>query len=203
MESIWAFCIFAFVASITPGPTNFLILSTSHQYGLNKSFSIILGASIGAALLVLLLGVGLGQSINHHPTLKLFLSIIGGVWLSSLAWKIYKYQPNIQVNLEKKSQKIGFLHGFLLQLINPKSWIMAMSVITIYLSNTPNYLHFLFMLSGIFMLISIPCLFAWAWLGIVTKQLLNSNQQIIIFNRILAMSLFICVWYPIFAMQMN
>ena len=43
-----AFMLFAFVASITPGPTNFLVLSNSASHGLRAALPIILGAGAGA-----------------------------------------------------------------------------------------------------------------------------------------------------------
>lgn len=198
MENIWAFCIFAFAASITPGPTNLLILSTSHQSGITRSLPIILGASLGAALLVLMMGLGIGHNINQYPALKLILSILGGLWLSLVAWRIYHSVPNIQINSAQNFKNLGFLQGFFLQWINPKSWLMAIAVITVFLSNHQNYDHILIIISSTFFLIAIPCLFVWACLGKASQKLFSSNQQMLIFNRVLAVSLFISVWYPIF-----
>ncbi|MDQ9021853.1 LysE family transporter [Acinetobacter sichuanensis] len=200
MENIWAFCIFAFVASITPGPTNLLILTTSHRYGFNKAIPIVLGASLGAALLVLLIGLGIGQNIQHYPLLKLSLSLLGGLWLTSVAWKIYNSHPNIHIDLDDKFQQKGFIHGFILQLINPKSWLMGIAVVTVYLTNSHNYEYILIVISTIFMLIAIPCLFMWALLGKAVTSILSSHRQIIVLNRILAIGLLVSVWYPIFSM---
>ncbi|NWN51692.1 LysE family transporter, partial [Pseudomonas sp. MAFF 301514] len=64
------FMLFAFVASITPGPTNILVLSNSARYGLRAALPIILGACVGAAGLVLLVGTGVGQSLVHLPKVQ-------------------------------------------------------------------------------------------------------------------------------------
>ena len=37
MENLTAFSLFAIVASITPGPTNFIILSLSSHYKISKT----------------------------------------------------------------------------------------------------------------------------------------------------------------------
>ena len=200
MENIWAFCIFAFVASITPGPTNLLILSISHQHGVSKAMPIVLGASLGATLLVLLIGLGIGLNIQQYPLLKLSLSLLGGIWLTFVAWKIYKSKPNIKIDSEPKYQRVGFMQGFFLQLINPKSWLMGVALITVYLANSTNYDHALFLLSAIFMIIAIPSLTVWAFLGKALTVMFSSHRKIVIFNRILAIGLLISVWYPILSM---
>ncbi len=197
MEHVLAFAVFAFVASITPGPTNFLILSTSSQYGLKQSLSIVIGSSLGAAFLVCLIGLGVGEKIVQHPTLKLTLSLMGGLWLTWMAWKIFNDHPNLENQVVTSQKKYGFFTGFTLQLINPKSWLMVIAVITVYMSNADNYTQYLLFLALIFMLIALPCLFAWACLGKASKILFSSTKKLIIFHRILAIGLLISVWYPI------
>ena len=53
LSTLLPFMLFAFVASITPGPTNILVLSNSARFGFRATLPIILGACAGAALLVL------------------------------------------------------------------------------------------------------------------------------------------------------
>ncbi len=49
MDQLLPFALFAFVASITPGPTNILVLSHSSRFGLATTVPIILGACAAAA----------------------------------------------------------------------------------------------------------------------------------------------------------
>lgn len=197
METILAFCAFAFVASITPGPTNFLILSTSHQFGIKKTAGLIVGSSIGAAFLVFITGLGVGKILNEHQNIKLILSLMGGLWLSYISWKICTHQPNIEADIQNEKRKNGFVTGFCLQFINPKSWLMAIAVITVYTAHAANYQQMLFNLSFLFMLISLPCLFAWAYLGKIMQKCISSSRQMILVNRILGFTLFVSVWFPI------
>ena len=53
MSQLLPFVLFAFVASITPGPTNILVLSNSSRFGLGAAMPIIFGACSAAALIVL------------------------------------------------------------------------------------------------------------------------------------------------------
>lgn len=70
LSTLLPFMLFAFVASITPGPTNILVLSNSARYGIKAALPIILGACAGAAGLVLVVGSGVGQSLTQAPSCK-------------------------------------------------------------------------------------------------------------------------------------
>ncbi len=70
MQSLVPFLLFAVVASITPGPTNILVLSNSQRHGLAAAWPIVLGACAAVAALILLLGLGLGELLRRHPLLQ-------------------------------------------------------------------------------------------------------------------------------------
>ena len=88
MNNLYAFICFAFVASITPGPTNFLILSQGSRLGVLKTLPVVISASIGAAALVCLTGMGVGKALLAYPFLKALMTWTGVVWLTLLSWQI-------------------------------------------------------------------------------------------------------------------
>lgn len=195
LEIIFAFCTFCFVASITPGPTNFLIFSISSQSQVKNTVGLIFGASIGASFLVLIAGFGFVSLFNKFSYLKIVLGLIGAIWMSYLSWQIFNYSPNFS-DQHKKSH-YGLITGFLMQFINPKSWLMAIAVINIYITQMTHYIQALFTCAFIFLIISTPCLFFWAYLGRASRNILAAPKNIILFNRILSIILLISIWYPI------
>lgn len=64
------FLLFAFVATITPGPTNILVLSNSQHYGVKATISALVSGSVAASAIVLISGAGGGEGdksgISHH-----------------------------------------------------------------------------------------------------------------------------------------
>ena len=66
-DLLTAFVLFAFVASITPGPTNILVLSNSSRFGLGAAMPIIFGACSAAALIVLLVGLRILLGLVWRP----------------------------------------------------------------------------------------------------------------------------------------
>jgi threonine/homoserine/homoserine lactone efflux protein len=93
MQSFLPFLLFAFVASITPGPTNILVMTNSSRHGLVRTLPIMLGGCAGAALLVLIVGTGLGEVLARHAQVQTVMSWIGIAWLTWLAWQISARPP--------------------------------------------------------------------------------------------------------------
>ncbi len=67
MPSLLPFVLFALVATLTPGPTNILMLSHGARFGLRATLPLVLGACLAAALIVLAVGLGLGEVLLRYP----------------------------------------------------------------------------------------------------------------------------------------
>lgn len=129
------FIMYAFVASITPGPTNILVLSNSARFGWRAVVPLILGACTGAALLVLLVGMGVGHSLLAIPNAQRVMAWVGVLWLTWLAWKIGA-GPTDSIE-RQNSLPMGFIGGAALQLVNPKTWVMALAVVSVFSQRSP------------------------------------------------------------------
>ena len=62
--SLMPYLLFAFVASITPGPTNILVLTNSQYFGVKIPFPPFWGC-ITASLIVLISGAGAGEVLRQ------------------------------------------------------------------------------------------------------------------------------------------
>ena len=60
-ELLLAFVAFALVTSITPGPNNMMLLASGVNFGIRRSLPHMLGISLGFMVLVIAVGMGLGQ----------------------------------------------------------------------------------------------------------------------------------------------
>lgn len=194
-SSVGAFAIFAFVASITPGPTNILVLSTSARCGIWRSLPLIISASVSVSGIVLLTGWGLGQLINANPVIQYVMNVVGGVWVSWLAWQLY--HADLDMTADESLPIHGWLIGAVMQVLNPKAWMMALVVVGVFNVANDN-LHLLF-LSLLFCVIAVPCLSCWAWLGVSSQRWLTSSNRQRWFNRTLALLLFVSIWWGVFS----
>jgi len=57
-ETWLAFCLFAFVSSITPGPNNTMMLASGVNFGLARSLPHMTGITVGFCLMIVLMGMG-------------------------------------------------------------------------------------------------------------------------------------------------
>jgi len=192
------FLLFAFVASITPGPTNILVLSNSARYGLVAAVPIIFGACASAATIVLLVGSGAGASLTAWPFVQTAMQWIGVAWLSYLAWQIFN-APVEAVTTQNADARLGLLGAAGLQLINPKTWMMALAVVSVFAGAGEQRLAHVMVLSLAFFLISLPCLGVWALLGAGSTRWLRSPRSMQRFNRGMALLLLGSAWLSLWA----
>ena len=192
------FLLFAFVASITPGPTNILVLSNSARYGLGAAVPIILSACASAATLVLLVGTGIGSSISAWPTVQSVMQWAGVAWLSYLAWQIFS-APASAIAAGNSEARLGWVGAASLQLVNPKTWMMALAVVSVFAGGGEHRAVQVAYLALVFFLVSLPCLAAWAVLGAGSSRWLRSPRAMQRFNRGMGLLLLGSAWLSMLA----
>ena len=83
-----AFSAYAFVTSITPGPSNLMLLASGASFGFVRTVPQMLGITAGFGALLLGVGLGLGAVLAAFPALHVGLKVAGGAYLLHLAWRI-------------------------------------------------------------------------------------------------------------------
>lgn len=187
-QSLLAFILFALASSISPGPTNLLILAHGARLGLRASLAPLLAACAAAASIVWLVGLGLGEALMRHPLAQQAMSWAGVLWLSWLAWRMLRSagQPLQRID----SKPLGAVSAASLQVVNPKVWMMAIAVIGVFAAPSLP----VWQLALMFLLIAIPCMAVWALLGVGSTRWLQTPGRLLWFNRSLAALLLISAW---------
>jgi threonine/homoserine/homoserine lactone efflux protein len=191
------FLLFAFVASITPGPTNILVLSNSARHGFKAALPIVLGACAGAAGIVLVVGSGFGQPLAQLPKVQTALQWTGVAWLTYLSWQIFSAPAKAITPDVTQKKTVGLAGGASLQLVNPKTWMMAVAVVSVFAGDGDERQSHVLYLSLAFFLISLPCLGAWAVLGAGSSRLFRSPRAIQRFNQCMALLLLGSTWLSV------
>lgn len=186
--SLLPFMLFALVASISPGPTNLLILAHGARRGLRASVAPILAACLAAAGMVWLVGLGLAELLLRYPVAQPVMSVLGVLWLTWLGWQLLRSAGTpLQAS---DGAKFGPASAASLQIINPKVWLMAVAVIGVFASPGQP----VWQLALVFLLIALPCMTAWALLGVGSARWLQSPQRLRRFNQLLAWLLLLSAW---------
>ncbi len=196
LPNLLPFALFAFVASITPGPTNILILGHGARFGLRATLPLILGACLAAALVVLLVGLGLGEVLLAYPRVQQLMTWLGVAWLSWLGWQLLNAGAAPLASPDSR-RDLRARDAALLQLINPKVWLMAVAVLGVFSSASANPLQDRLQLALLFLLIALPCMTSWALMGVGSARLLRSPQKARRFNQLLALLLIASAWLAV------
>lgn len=196
MESLLPFLLFSFVASITPGPTNILVMSHSSRRGLTATVPIIFGACVSAALVVLVVGLGVGETLLRYPRVQQAMAWAGVLWLSWLAWQIFRSTPPSLESSTSSDDGFNVFGAAGLQLINPKVWMMAVAVVSVFGGNGDDSARML-LLSAVFLMVCVPCMTAWALLGVGSARFFGSPRALRRMNTGLAFLLLLSAWLTV------
>ena len=195
-ELLLAFVLFAFVTSVTPGPNNLMLLASGVNFGLRRSVPHMLGVSLGFMLLVLAVGLGLGQLFQRWPLLHTLLAWGGATYLLYLAWKIARSVAPSDSGAAP-GKPFTFVQAAAFQWINPKAWIMAITAIGTYIPQE-DFLGNLLLLAPLFALVNGPSVGLWTVAGSLLRKLLQDSRKRRLFNHGMAILLVLSL-YPILA----
>jgi threonine/homoserine/homoserine lactone efflux protein len=169
---------FAFVTSITPGPNNLMLLASGTNFGWRRSLPHLLGISFGFGVMLVLVGLGLGEAFSRYPALHGVLKWASLAYLLYLAWKVATAAPPAATDGggADSGRPMGFGAAALFQVVNPKAWAMALTAVTAYAELG------LAAITAIFVLVNLPCCGSWALLGQQMRRWLHRPRALQAFN---------------------
>lgn len=188
MPNIAAFLSYVMIVSFTPGPNVVLSIANANQFGYKKTFKFLFGIFMGFFVIMLssnYFNLFLFQII---PKIKIVMGIIGAIYMTYLAITIMKSSAPKSGGTEGRANT--FLTGFLLQFINPKLILYAITVsssfiVPYYQSNLMILLLTLFLSLLIFISVNM-----WALFGAFFKRFLSNYHKA--FNIIMGLMLIYC-----------
>lgn len=184
---------FLWVAAITPGPNNMLLTSSGANYGFLRTIPLMIGIMLGMQCILLLVAFGVGSLILLYPALHLILKIAGSAYLLWLAWKIGTAAYEKLETDAPPPEPIPFWQGGLLQVINPKAWLMALGAVASFSLAGSQYLHSVVLISVGIALVNIVAGIIWIAFGSMIGKLLRSRRAWTIFNVCMGLLTAACV----------
>jgi threonine/homoserine/homoserine lactone efflux protein len=195
-NQVLPFLLFAVVAAITPGPSNLILTSTGANVGLLRGLPCLAGVIIGMGLMMFLVAFGLGNVVLASPWLILILRWGGIGFLLWLSWKIATAGRS---DATTKKPPLGFWRTAAFQWINPKSWLVSVSAVSVYLHPAAGTAFIQAMGFGLlFMLAALPSCFIWLAFGASFQRFLSTKRTARLFNVamgvLLAGSVLLFIW---------
>lgn len=163
------FVLVTLVASITPGPNNITAMTLGQQFGFKRTLTFVLGVGIGWLAILMICNLVNALLMQIMPVIEIPLRILGALYMLYLAYKVITSKP--AESHEQKSWRTSVWAGFLMQFINPKGILFALSIsassIVPHSSNTLEMLlHSLVMVA-----VAMPCVSCWAGFGALFQKI--------------------------------
>ncbi len=184
MEYYLSLSIFTFVAGITPGPNNMMLMASGLNHGIRKSLPHYLGICIGFPVMVAVVGFGMGAVFSTYPNIYLYLKIFGITYLLYLAWKIANAgNPKASQNIKKP---FTFIQAAAFQWLNPKAWAIAIGALAAF-STKDNFTISVLSVIAVYFMMGFFCMGLWLKLGQSLKKFLHTNKRVTYFNITMAL----------------
>lgn len=185
---------FAFVATVTPGPNNLMLMAAGANFGFRRSMPHMLGIVAGVSIMTLLVGAGLMTVFEAFPIVITALKILSVAYMLWLAFKIAIAAPI--KNRSESVRPMTFLQAAAFQWVNPKAWAMGISAVTLY---APDHsLISVAIIAAAFALVCFPAISVWTWLGTIVSRWLSSTIRLRVFNITMATVVLVSL-YPALA----
>ena len=182
------FTLFSFVliTTFSPGPANISSASMAVLHGYRKTFHYLGGLGVGAFLIMLLGGLISASLLDLFPALESVLRYAGAAYILYLAFSILKASYTFT---EQEVKPLGFLHGILLQLTNPKLIVYAFTLFSAFLAPLSGNAALLIVAAALLASVAFFSTNVWALFGTAIKTYLRDPRIKLFVNLLLALFL--------------
>ncbi|MES3023262.1 MAG: LysE family translocator [Pseudomonadota bacterium] len=172
---------YCLVMSATPGPNNVMLATTGANFGGRGALPAIVGIQAGVFVQTILMCVGLGSVFLAYPLGQQVLRIAGSLYLVFLAWKL----SGASVGGAQAPKAVTFSQAAIFQALNPKSWVKAVTVASVFMPAGHNTIVSALLVAVIGTLVGAPCNLMWALFGVSIRRLLKDPRKQRVFNLIM------------------
>jgi threonine/homoserine/homoserine lactone efflux protein len=183
---------FCLVMSVTPGPNNIMLMASGMNYGVRRTLPHAAGIQIGWPLMILLVGLGLGQVFERIPVLLTVLKIVSAVYMLWLAWKIATASAPKDADASA-GKPMTFLQAALFQWVNGKAWMMALATISAY-TIPGNFGLSVAAVVIMYFLTGFVSTAGWVGFGTALRAFLTDERWRRLINAGLAVALVLSLW---------
>jgi cysteine/O-acetylserine efflux protein len=155
-------------------------------HGYKNSLRYQAGLAAGVFLLMLLSGLLSTTLLKTFPTFEPIMRYMGAIYILYLAFGILKASYTFT---EKYSKPLGFLHGFILQILNPKLFVYAFTLFSAFLATITRNIIVLLLVVTFLALVAFCATSTWALFGTAIKPHLQQPRLKLVINIILSLSL--------------
>jgi threonine/homoserine/homoserine lactone efflux protein len=195
-DTLLAAGLFCVVSSVTPGPSNTMLMASGVNFGFRRAQPHLWGVNLGVPFMLLCVGLGLHSVLDRFPQFYEVLRYLGSAYMLWLAWKLASAQPGSSTDrpTDALAQPMGFWTAAAFQWVNPKAWVMAVTFMSTYLAPNADIAQ-VALLTSVYLVLAAPCSALWLGFGQAMRGLLQDPLRMRIFNITMALAL-VASLYP-------
>ena len=179
-----ALLVLATAMSFTPGPNTTLSTALAANRGLPAAMRFVLSVPVGWSALLLLGAGGLGALVLALLALRWAIKAVGIGYLLWLALRLARSGQLSEADAARLS--VGFWQGTLLQFVNIKAWLLALTIVAGWIAGRPDALQRLAVVLPVMLLFAFFSNLAYAATGALLRQWLAQGRRLLWFNRAMA-----------------
>ncbi len=179
------------VACFTPGPNNLMVMYLSAEYGIAGARRFIVSSTVCFCIKMLLCGALNLALASLVPAAVPYLKWIGAAYMIYLA--VHMLLSGWRKKDEPKADGAGqssYRSGVLLQLLNVKSWVFALSVFSIYVIPYTGSVWSVILCAAISTLAMLTATLLWGMCGHAIRNVYS--RYIRVCSTLMALSLVWC-----------
>lgn len=185
LSIVAAYLPYTLVTAFTPGPNNIVALYAVSQNGWRKGKNILLGIAAGFFCVMVACALFCYELARYAPSATGVLKYVGAAYILYLAVHVAMSKPD-----DGESRQMTFLKGFLLEFVNVKIILYAITVYTGYVMPHETGLGALLTHAVILTAIGMAGTYTWAAAGGVFQKFLKRHYRP--FNIAMALILLWC-----------
>jgi len=182
-----ALLILATATSFTPGPNTTLSTALAANRGLRGALHFVLAVPVGWGLLFTLCTVGVGSLVMALPVLRWAIVLGGVAYLLWLARRLWGSGQLSQTDASKLD--VSFVQGVLLQFLNIKAWMLALSIVAGWVAGQPDATTRYLQSLPVMLFFAFSSNFTYALVGSLLRQWLAQGLRLLRFNQLMALAL--------------
>src|SRR5687768_9074140 len=184
--SLFSLIAYVLVSTFTPGPSNISSASLAVLHGYKNTLRYQAGLALGVFILMILSGWLSTSLLKIFPALEPIMRYVGAAYILYLAFGILKASYTFT---EKDVKPLGFAHGLMLQILNPKLTVYAFTLFSAFLASINRSFVPLALVCVLLALTSFCATSMWALFGTAIKTYLHNPRLKTTVNILLSLSL--------------
>jgi threonine/homoserine/homoserine lactone efflux protein len=192
-QEFTALLVLATAMSFSPGPNTTLSTALAANGGLPRAMRFVIAVPVGWTLLLMLCAAGIGALVVAVPSLRWAIKAFGIVYLLWLAWKLSRSASLGQADGARLS--VGFTQGVLLQFLNIKAWLLALTLVAGWIAGQPDALGRLAIVAPVMLVYAFVSNLTYAVTGALLREWLAQGRRLLWFNRFMGAVLVLTAWW--------